>query len=82
MSREVFNDDCEGCRPVLLDGSGRPIPDDHPAMKVIMKIWNGLAMEQREAFHRFTCLNSRDPEDMEVVRLMVDQFRKEQERGH
>lgn len=55
MSQEKFNNDCPGCKPVLLDAKTKTaLPDDSPAMIAIMKIWKTLTLEERESFHRFT----------------------------
>jgi hypothetical protein len=75
MSREKFDDDCPGCRPVILDReTGRPLPDDHPAMVRIRVIWAGTNFHQRKAFHDVMCLNSRNPADLALVKSIVDQL--------
>jgi hypothetical protein len=75
MSREVFDPNCEGCKPVVIDPTTRSVlPSDHPAVVHITRIWEALPLEDKKAWHAFTCLNSRDPEVMRrmarVQRLM------------
>ena len=68
MSWTYFEDDCPGCRPVLLDlKSGRALSEDSPQMQVVLGVWAETTIEERKAFHRFTCQNSRTPEDLKVI---------------
>jgi hypothetical protein len=53
-----------------------PLPEDSPIMVTIRRIWATTIREQREAFHRFTCLNSRAPADLEVMRWFADEIHK------
>lgn len=60
MSREKFDANCPGCRPVLLDvRTGKTFPDDSPAMKAINRVWHNMTLPEKEAWHEFTCQNSR-----------------------
>ena len=36
-------------------------------MLVINRVWAQTTLAEREAFHKFTCLNSRDPEVLRVI---------------
>jgi hypothetical protein len=73
MSSEKFDDDCKGCRPVLLDvKTGRAAPSDHPTMKLLNRVWEAATLEERQAFHRVCCLNSREPEDLRVMKTLAD----------
>jgi hypothetical protein len=75
VSWKNFDDDCEGCRPVILDiETGRPLPDDHPVMVKIRIIWAGTNFHQRKAFHDVMCLNSRAPADLALVKSIMDQL--------
>ncbi len=68
MSREQFADDCPGCRPIILDiKTKRALPAEHPAMQAITAVWQSTTRFERECFHRFTCLNSRERLDVTVV---------------
>lgn len=43
------------------------LPADHPAMAALIRAWARSTPQEREAFHRTTCLNSRTPEDLALV---------------
>lgn len=76
MSREKFDDNCPGCRPVILDRkTGRPMPEDDLVVQKMMAVWAGTTYAQREAFHNVMCLNSRDPTDLVLVKMIVDQLK-------
>lgn len=68
MSWAHFEDDCPGCRPAMIDiKTGKRLPEDSPEMQAVMGVWAKTTIEERRAFHRFTCQNSRAPEDMAVI---------------
>jgi len=68
MSYAKFEDDCPNCRPALIDvKTGKILPDDSAEMKAINSIWAATTKEQREAFHRATCLNSKEDRDLNVI---------------
>lgn len=72
MSIEKFDDVCKGCYPVLVDPhTMKVLPDDHPQMINVMLVWSKLTREERQAFHRFACLNSREPADLEIVETIA-----------
>lgn len=52
---------------IWIPETGQRLPDDHPAMRKIHAWWAGTTLEERQAWHRFTCKNSRAPEDLKVV---------------
>jgi hypothetical protein len=73
MSRDRYNDDCPGCRPALLDvNTGKPLKADDPIMVATNKAFDGSSRAIRQAFHNFTCNNSRDPMDL----MLVDKLRE------
>lgn len=77
MSYEKFQEDCPGCRPVMIDfATGVPLPDSHPIMQAILGAWNETTHDERAAFHRFTCLNSRDMTDLTLVHGINAKFKK------
>lgn len=77
MSRAHFEDDCEGCRPAVLDlQTKKPLPADHPVMKALAMVWDGTTRDERAAFHRFTCLNSREPTDLVLVHGIQQKFQR------
>jgi len=75
MSREVFDDNCPGCRPAILDPiTKRVLPEDDPIMVKMLEVWAGTTLQEREMYHRVMCLNSRDPLDLFIVRGIVERF--------
>lgn len=61
MSRQKFDDECKGCLPILIDqATMTPMAEDSPEMKIVYQVWAGTTMDERQAFHQVTCLNSRD----------------------
>lgn len=76
MSKEKFQDDCPGCRPSIVNTeTGEPCPEDHPVMRAINKVWEKASLEEKEAFHRVTCDNSRAKEDLALMDGIVEKFR-------
>lgn len=72
MSRQIFDDECPGCRPVIIDPATRKVlADESPIVQSMNKIWSESSRSEREAFHRVTCLNSRNPEDLTVMQSLV-----------
>lgn len=68
MSKAQFDDNCRGCRPVIIDAAtGLPMGPETPEMVAVNGVWETTTREEREAFHDFTCLNSRDLKVMELV---------------
>ena len=75
MSRERFDDECPGCQPTMVDvKTGRPLPDDSVEMTIVNQLWSKTTREQRLAWHRFTCQNSRAPEDLKLVKAFSDRL--------
>lgn len=68
MSRKEFSDDCQGCRPCLIDfKTMKPLPLDHPVMLAVYRVWNNASLEEKRAFHDFTCNNSREPDVVKAI---------------
>jgi hypothetical protein len=68
MSEEKFEEDCYGCRPAILDAqTGTKLPDDHPVVVMANKVYDSFSREEKEAYHRFCCQNSRAPGDVAVA---------------
>lgn len=68
MSVEKFSDTCAGCRPAMIDlTTGKPLPDEHPALQAILRVWDETTIHERKAWHAFTCCNARDPLTMALV---------------
>jgi hypothetical protein len=75
MSRTAYSDNCEGCRPAILDvETGKVLEDNNPAMRKILAIWETTTLEEREAYHAVMCLNSRKPDDVAVVQSIMNKF--------
>ncbi len=55
--------------------TGRATSEDDPATAAMMRAWNETTLPQRQAWHRFTCQNSRAPLDMLVVSELMDRIR-------
>ncbi len=65
MSREAHDDTCADCRPALVLPTGVSLPDDAPSMQIVLRVWGTLTLAEKQAWHRFTCQNSRDPLDVQ-----------------
>lgn len=65
MSCEKFDPNCEGCRPVIVDGqTGKLMPPDSSIMLAVMRVWNKSTLEEQQAFWNVTVKNSRDRTDL------------------
>lgn len=73
MSLEHFDQNCPGCRPVVLV-KGVKLPDSSPEMQAILALWEVTTPEEREAFHKVTCQNCYDRDVLLIVERIVDQF--------
>jgi hypothetical protein len=68
MSWQTYDDSCRGCKPAMLNfDTGQPLPDSAPQMQVVLALFAELSPAEKQAWHRFTCLNSRVPQDLAVV---------------
>jgi hypothetical protein len=76
MSRTKFEDDCSDCRPALINPqTGEIAADTEPAMQVVNAVWEGTTRAERVAFHRATCLNSQDTEDMHLMAGIMNRIK-------
>lgn len=76
MSREHFDDNCEGCRPALLNAkTGLAEPADSPLMQAVMRVWGTTAVEERLAWHSFTCGNDQSPAVMRYVVPLMERMK-------
>jgi hypothetical protein len=72
MSIQEYDDNCPGCRPAIIDLQTKQVlPDDSPIMVSMLKIWAETSLQERKAYHRVMCLNSRDAIDVYLVRLVI-----------
>lgn len=68
MSIEKFDDECPGCRPVLINTeTGQVLSEEHPQMQVVNKLWQETTKAEREAYHRVCCQNSRANADQHLA---------------
>lgn len=75
MSREKYEDDCPGCRPAILEvGTGKRLPETHPHMQAALRVWAETTFAEREAYHRFCCLNSRDPQVLKLASGVMERI--------
>jgi len=70
---------CPGCRPVVFDPvSGLP----HAKLTAIgEKVFDAATPDQRKAWHRVTCLDSRDPIDITLAHKIVEGIQREMKHG-
>lgn len=73
----IFSDDCPGCRPAMIDfETMKPVPPDSPLMRPINAIWDKTSYEDRQAFHRFTCLGSMELADLMTVKALQQRMQR------
>lgn len=70
MSRLEYDDNCAGCRPVILSLDGKEIREPY-VLAAIDLVWSLTTLAERRAWHRFTCLNSRAAGDVEAARSIT-----------
>ena len=75
MSRALFNDECLGCRPAMMDvKTKRVFADDSVEMAIVNRLWSETTIEERRAWHRVTCQNSRLLVDVQITKAFVDRL--------
>lgn len=75
MSSHKFDPECPDCRPVIIDPvTGKVLPPEHPVMLAVNKVWEASTLEDREAFHRVTVLNSQVPDDLRRMQIMAERI--------
>lgn len=73
MAIDKFDDTCRGCRPAMMSvKTGQPLPDDAPEMVIVNRLWKETTLEERQAWHRMTCLNSRAVDDLRLSKAFAD----------
>jgi hypothetical protein len=73
MSRERFDDECSGCRPAMVNmETGKLFPDDSVEMTTINRLWGETTLQERQAWHRVTCQNSRALVDVQTAKAFAD----------
>jgi hypothetical protein len=73
VSLEKFDPNCKGCRPAMVDAKTmQRMPEDSKEMRAILLLWEHQSIETKQAWHDFTCLNSRDYRVMVLVNRFAD----------
>jgi hypothetical protein len=73
MSRARFDDECDGCRPAMVNvKTKRPYADDSFEMRIVNRLWSETTRVEREAWHRVTCQNSRAISDVALAKGFAD----------
>ena len=68
----AYDPNCPHCTPAIVDPkTGTALAPDHPAMKIMMRVWNAAPFEQRRAFIAVTADNSRDPKDLSSMEPLM-----------
>jgi hypothetical protein len=68
VSKEKFDENCEGCRPAIIDMKTMKVqPQDSPMMKIANACFDKLTREEKAAWHRVACQNSSDLNDMAIA---------------
>jgi len=77
MSWDKFSDECPGCLPALFDvRTGKKLGPDTPQMKAVFAVWAETTKQEREAFHRATCQNSRLPSDLRLMQGILEKIKR------
>lgn len=64
------------CRIAMVDPkTGHALPTDHPVMRAATEVfYSECTLAERAAWHRFCCLNSRDPADIAVAKKISERI--------
>jgi hypothetical protein len=77
VSKDLFEDDCADCRPVLINSAtGQVFSADSIEMRAVNAVWETTELADRQAFHRVTCLNSRAPTDLQRMQDLSQRIEK------
>lgn len=65
---------CPGCRPLVFD----PQTGETNSFLTVQagKVYDAAPVEQKRAWHRVTCLNSRAPDDLELSGKIVQALQR------
>jgi hypothetical protein len=73
MSIKSFDDECPGCRPMMVDvKTGQAFADDSAEMVAVNRVWSATTLAERQAWHHVTCQNSLSIVDLQVVEDFSD----------
>lgn len=76
MNRDPSSVDCPTCHPTIIDPKGQSLASDTPEMIATLSVWNQSSLAERQAYHRVTCLNSRDDADMTVFQALSERIQE------
>ncbi len=65
---------CAGCRPVVFDPQTHTV--DARLTRIAEEVFDASSAVTKQAWHRVTCLNSRDPIDVNLARSISDGLQK------
>jgi hypothetical protein len=54
--------------------TGEVLPADSAIMRAVNRVWDAASREEQEAFHRVTVKNSRDPQDLRLLKELSDRM--------
>jgi len=54
--------------------TARPFADDSVEMMTVNRLWNETTADERRAWHRFTCQNSRSLVDVQIAKTFADRL--------
>jgi hypothetical protein len=54
--------------------TGRVYPDDSIEMKTVNRLWGQTTLQERQAWHRVTCQNSRSIVDVQIAQRFADRI--------
>ena len=75
MALIKFDDECAGCRPAMMDvKTKRLYADDSFEMQIVHQLWSETTREERQAWHRVTCQNSRALPDLVLAKGFADRI--------
>ncbi|HSX22866.1 MAG TPA: hypothetical protein VLE97_08855 [Gaiellaceae bacterium] len=75
MPLHRFDDECPGCRPAMMNIKTRQLyADDSIEMITVNRLWAQTTVEERKAWHRVTCKNSRSLVDLSVAQAFADRI--------
>lgn len=72
---EQFSDECPGCRPMMVDAkTGSPYANDSVEMVIVNRLWSETTLDERRAWHRFTCQKSCSLVDVQIAKTFADRL--------
>lgn len=74
LSEDHDPENCPGCRPVVFDPNTGAMNEDLTA--AAGRVFDKATPEAKRAWHRVTCLNSRDLIDVNLAKGIVDALQK------